>query len=238
MNLLLMHFFFQASQDGESTLESDGGPEHTLDENTEVSADTTSLRDQAQSTASSQSVSRVTPKIRGRKRQLDDLRSAVNELKTVHNNLNNQPECQVSENEAFGQYITACLNKLPVQDSVMLQSEIQSLVTKYRLKAVQTSVAVNTPSKTPSQALDEEHPLISLPESVEEQDVTFDGSIYPQEEQYGTFHELLPPQPTSTFTSPQYPDEEHFEQQQVQFSKESSGQGKLSNILSKAWKLS
>ncbi|CAH2011641.1 unnamed protein product, partial [Acanthoscelides obtectus] len=158
-----------ASQDEESALKSDGRPEYTVDENTKVSANTTLSRDQAQSTASSQSVSRVTPKSRGKKRQLDDLRSAVNELENVHKNLNNQPECQISENEAFGQYITVCLNKLPVQESVMLQSEIQSLVTKYRLKAVQTSVAVNTPSEIHSQALNEEHSLTSPSNSVEDQ---------------------------------------------------------------------
>nr|CAI5849415.1 unnamed protein product [Callosobruchus analis] len=148
--------------DGESTLESDEGPDHTVDKNTEYSANTSS-RDQAQSSALSQSVSRVTSNTRGRKRQLDDLRSAVNGLKHVHNNLYNQPEYQVSENKAFGQYITVCLNKLPVQGSVMLQSEIRTLVTKYRLTAVQTSMAVNTPSQTPSQA------LTSDSESVEEQ---------------------------------------------------------------------
>ena len=202
----------QTSQDEENPQRSDGGPEQE---------NTSSLRDPASSVQSSSqagpsSASRfTTAKTRGRKRQLDDLRSAVHELRTVHKNLN-QPECQVSESEAFGQYVTACLNKLPVQESVLLQADIQSLITKYRLKAVQTMEVNRGPTSSP--ILDEEHSFI--PPAEREEEHLFNESIYStQSEDEPAFHELVPCKSTSN--------------------DEDSGQeGTFSNILSKAWQLS
>ena len=69
---------------------------------------------------------------KGTKRRLDELSQAINELRTM-NQILTQPEPCLQENEAFGKYDTSAINKLSQSQTILAQSEIQNILTTYRL---------------------------------------------------------------------------------------------------------
>lgn len=71
---------------------------------------------------------------KSKKARLQSLTEAVKEVRKVQEVLANT-DC-LSENEAFGNFVTASLNKLPPVASVMAQGDIQQILKKYRLDSL------------------------------------------------------------------------------------------------------
>lgn len=71
-------------------------------------------------------------KLRGTKRRLHELLSAISELRKA-NAILSQPEPSIQENVAFGTYVASVLNKLHPQQAILAQNEIQNILTRYRL---------------------------------------------------------------------------------------------------------
>ncbi|KAL4113585.1 hypothetical protein QTP88_017191 [Uroleucon formosanum] len=77
--------------------------------------------------------SRVVTTTSAKNRKLHHFTTAITELHDIQNDLNKMDSTEISDNEAFGQYIIAALNKLSPRQVILAQSDIQSLLTKYRL---------------------------------------------------------------------------------------------------------
>ncbi|XP_039277034.1 uncharacterized protein LOC111062626 isoform X2 [Nilaparvata lugens] len=70
-----------------------------------------------------------------KKRNIEHLRERVAELRNIHESLSaNASQLEDNDNTAFGAYVGVTLNTLPLQQSIMAQHEIQSILTKYRLQ--------------------------------------------------------------------------------------------------------
>lgn len=86
-------------------------------------------------------------KSRGTKRRLQHLSEAVNELR-VMNQVLTQPELTMGENETFGRYVALMLDKLPPRQAILAQSEIQTVLTRYRLANIPEPVSALSPPQT------------------------------------------------------------------------------------------
>ncbi|CAI6372048.1 unnamed protein product [Macrosiphum euphorbiae] len=75
----------------------------------------------------------VVTKTSAKKRKLHHFTTAITELRNIQNDLNKMDSTEISDNDAFGQYVIAALNKLSPRQAILAQSDIQSLLTKYRL---------------------------------------------------------------------------------------------------------
>lgn len=75
----------------------------------------------------------VVIKTSAKKRKLHHFTTAITELRNIQNDLNKMDSTEISDNDAFGQYVIASLNKLSPRQAILAQSDIQSLLTKYRL---------------------------------------------------------------------------------------------------------
>lgn len=65
-----------------------------------------------------------------KRNRLDNLTQAVQQLKHVSDNFN---ENSIDEHDAFGSFVGATLKKLRTRDALMAQNEIQQILLKYRL---------------------------------------------------------------------------------------------------------
>ncbi|RZF42420.1 hypothetical protein LSTR_LSTR011558 [Laodelphax striatellus] len=71
-----------------------------------------------------------------KKRNSEQLRESVAELCNIHGSLTaNASQLEDNDNTAFGAYVGVTLNKLPLEESIVAQHEIQSILTKYRLQS-------------------------------------------------------------------------------------------------------
>ncbi|CAH1970045.1 unnamed protein product [Acanthoscelides obtectus] len=71
------------------------------------------------------------------------LAAAVAEIRKVQETITSD---SISDHEAFGKFIAASLNKLPAADSIMAQGEIQRVIQKYRLNALNMSSSASEAS--------------------------------------------------------------------------------------------
>jgi hypothetical protein len=76
------------------------------------------------------------PVRRKNKRKYEDLSNAVHNLKALSENLNSS-EDEPSEFEAFSKYVQKCMENLDPIDATLAQQEIQSILTKYKLKSLE-----------------------------------------------------------------------------------------------------
>lgn len=67
--------------------------------------------------------------------RFDDLSQGINELHTF-NQIITQPEPYMQEYEAFGRYVTSALNNLSQRQAILVQNEIQNILTRYRLDMI------------------------------------------------------------------------------------------------------
>lgn len=81
--------------------------------------------------------------------RLQSLTEAVKAVRKVQETLANTDS--LSENEAFGKFVTAALNKLPPAASVMAQGDIQQILQKYRLDSLTGNASVSLASGCSSQ---------------------------------------------------------------------------------------
>lgn len=86
-------------------------------------------------------------KPRGAKRKLQELSSAVKELRNASEALS-QADHDETENEAFAKYVLKSFDKLSPMGAILAQQEIQGVLTKYRLQATQGQHTA--PSRPPS----------------------------------------------------------------------------------------
>lgn len=75
----------------------------------------------------------VVTKTSAKKRKLHHFTTAITELRNIQTDLSKMDSAEMSDNDAFGQYVIAALNKLSPRQAILAQSDIQSLLTKYRL---------------------------------------------------------------------------------------------------------
>lgn len=91
-----------------------------------------------------------------KKRKLNHFTTAITELDYIHSDLNKMDSAEISENDAFGQYVIAVLNKLSPRQAILDQSDIQSLLIKYRLAEQSSSNSFYSTSPQSFDATDED----------------------------------------------------------------------------------
>ncbi|CAH1979845.1 unnamed protein product [Acanthoscelides obtectus] len=87
--------------------------------------------------------SRVEAGLKNKKAWIEALAAAVAEIRKVQETITSN---SISDHEAFGKFIAASLNKLPAVDSIMAQGEIQRVIQKYRLNALNMSSSASEAS--------------------------------------------------------------------------------------------
>lgn len=80
------------------------------------------------------------------KREVPDLLCAVMELRAASKAISLSKQ-NMSENEAFGNYVAKSLDRLNPCDAVMCQQEIQTVITNYRLGQAQVMLEHKTDVK-------------------------------------------------------------------------------------------
>ncbi|CAH1973527.1 unnamed protein product [Acanthoscelides obtectus] len=87
--------------------------------------------------------SRVEAGSKNKKSWIETLTAAVAEVRKVHETITSE---SISDHEAFDKFIAASLNKLPPAYSIMAQAEIQRVIQKYRLNALNKSSSASEAS--------------------------------------------------------------------------------------------
>ncbi|CAH1958700.1 unnamed protein product [Acanthoscelides obtectus] len=88
--------------------------------------------------------SRVEAGSKNKKPRLQALTEAVAEVRKAQETLITSQS--ISDNEAFGKFIAASLDKLPPADSIMAQGALQRVIQKYRLNALNKSSSASEAS--------------------------------------------------------------------------------------------
>lgn len=112
--------YLQDTQPTEEVLDEDGGGETS----------------QSTTPATNQALSSTKPK--GAKRRAHELTTAVKELHDISVQLN-KPEPDWNEHDAFGVYVASSLKRLPIDVALLAHSDIQGILTRYRLQHLSPS---------------------------------------------------------------------------------------------------
>lgn len=119
------------------------------------------------------------PASKGINKEDDSLDQAVKVLKQVASQKSSVPS---NEFDAFGQHVSSQLKCLPLQDAILLQEDIQKLITSVRLRCVQTQSSSDNETQATTG-------------SVRDLQQDTEPSNSSGNEQYHSLHEVQKPEP-------------------------------------------